>query len=145
MNLEIKLEDNLCLPTRAHPYDAGLDLKSTISYAIAPNEVKMIDTGVAVKIPQGYVGLVYARSSMGKLKVNLANSVGVIDESYRGNIKVMLHNFGAAYHEVKKYDRIAQLVIMPIEIPQLLVFDGIEEHWNDTERGEGGFGSTGKQ
>lgn len=145
MNLEIKLKDNLLLPVRVHPYDAGLDLKSEFSGFIAPNESRTVDTGVAVKIPKGYVGLVFSRSSMGKMRVTLANSVGVIDESYRGNIKVMLHNKGTTYYEIKKYDRIAQLVVVPIAIPQLLVFDGTEEAWNDTQRGEGGFGSTGKQ
>lgn len=145
MNLEIKLEDNLLLPIRAHPYDAGLDLKSSIAYSLAPNEMKMIDTGVAVKIPKGYVGLVYVRSSVGKAKVTLANAVGVIDESYRGNIKVMLFNHGNAYFDIKRYDRIAQLVITPILLTNVLVHDGTEEAWNDSERGEGGFGSTGKQ
>lgn len=145
MYLDIKLSDNLLLPTRAHPYDAGLDLRSTIDTYICTNGAELIDTGVAVRIPKGYVGLVFARSSMGKVKVTLANSVGVIDESYRGNIKVMVINHGANDFVIKKYDRIAQLVILPIEIPQLMVFDGREEDWDDTARGHGGFGSTGKQ
>lgn len=143
--LEIKLSDNLLLPTRAHQYDAGLDLKSTIDATIGPNECKLVDTGVAVKVPVGYVGLVFARSSMGKVRVTLGNSVGVIDESYRGNIKVLVHNHGGEYYVINKYDRIAQLVLVPIAIPQLMVYDGIEGEWIDSARGEGGFGSTGKQ
>jgi dUTP pyrophosphatase len=145
LSVDIKLEDNLLFPVRAHQFDAGLDLKSTVNTMIAPNECKMVDTGIAVKIPPGYVGLVFARSSMGKVRVTLGNSVGVIDESYRGNIKVLIHNHGAAYYEIKKYDRIAQLVIMPIALPQLLVYEGTDDGWNDTARGEGGFGSSGKQ
>jgi dUTP pyrophosphatase len=106
---------------------------------IEPQDQILIDTGVAVKIPEGYAGFVFNRSSQGKLGISIPHSVGVIDSDYRGNIKVVLRNNNTeeAFH-IEKYDRIAQLVIMPV-----LLVDFVDA-WNDTERGEGGFGSTGK-
>ena len=145
LGLQIKLSDPLALPKRAHPTDAGLDLKSMMWTDIFPGEMKLIDTGVAVKIPKGYVGLVFLRSSMGKVGYSLANAVGVIDSDYRGNIKVMLKNTGDEKLVIVKEDRIAQLVVMPIELPDLIEFEGTEDEWLDSERGSGGFGSTGKQ
>ena len=143
--LQIKLSEPAAKPVRAHPTDAGLDLKSMQWVDIFPNEMKMVDTGVAVKIPQGYVGLVFLRSSMGKHGFSLANAVGVIDSDYRGNIKVMLRNTKDEKLVISKEDRIAQLVVMPIELPDLVEFEGTDDEWNDSERGSGGFGSTGKQ
>lgn len=145
MKVEIKLDNEDCLPVRAHQWDAGMDLKATTSLSIPPGAMRVVDTGVSIKIPLGYVGLVFSRSSMGKVSVTLANSVGVIDESYRGNIKVMILNHSDLYYEIKKGDRISQLVITPVLIPDLLIRVGEVEGWNDTARGEGGFGSTGKQ
>ena len=143
--LDIKLSDNLCLPNRAHPTDAGLDLKSREDWIIYPGEMKVVKTGVSVKIPEYYVGLVFSRSGMGKVRVTLSNSVGVIDAHYRGEIMVMIENNGYDPFIIKKYDRIAQLVITPVITPQVVVYDGTEEDWNDTQRGSSGFGSTGKQ
>lgn len=145
MNMMFKLDTPECMPTRAHQWDAGADLRATTSCSIPPGAMRMVDTGVAVKIPVGYVGLVFSRSSMGKVSVTLANSVGVIDESYRGNIKVMIKNHSPdMYYEITAGDRICQLVIMPVEIPDILVYSGNAEDWNDTARGEQGFGSSGK-
>ena len=145
MKVEIKLDHESCMPTRAHQWDAGMDLRSMDNYSIAPGGMKTVDTGVSIKIPLGYVGLVFSRSSMGKHSVTLANAVGVIDESYRGNIKVMIKNHSTdTYFDIIKGDRIAQLVIVPIVIPDLLVFTGSDDLWNDTSRGNGGFGSTGR-
>lgn len=130
------------LPKRANPTDAGADLKAYLKDGvfidIYPGEQKMIDTGVAVKIPEGYVGFVLNRSSQGKLGITIPHSVGVIDSAYRGNIKVILKNLGEDPYKIEPGDRIAQLVITPI----LLV--DFEDIWQDTERGSGGFGSTGK-
>ena len=144
MQIPVKLEHPNLRPLRAHPTDAGADLFSTITLDIYPGEQKMVDTGVAVQIPVGFVGLVYNRSSQGKIGVQLANSVGVIDADYRGNIKVLLKNTGDEPYFIKQHDtRIAQLVISPVVLAEFGDFTGTEEQWNTTERGTGGFGSTG--
>jgi dUTP pyrophosphatase len=130
-------EDPQFLPQRANPTDAGADLMSTENCEIYPNEQKMIDTGVAVKIPEGYAGFVFNRSSQGKKGITIPHSVGVIDSDYRGNIKIILKNISEDRYEIKRGDRIAQLVIMPV-----LLVDFVDA-WNDTKRGTGGFGSTG--
>jgi dUTP pyrophosphatase len=142
--LQVKLTNPESMPIRAHPTDAGADLRATTSYSIYPNEQKTIGTGVAVKIPEGYVGLVFSRSSMGKVAVTLANSVGVIDADYRGEIKVMIKNYGEDIFRVEVGDRIAQLVICPIVTPEFVAFTGEDEAWSKTSRGLGGFGSSGK-
>ena len=130
MKTWFKLDSPECLPTRAHQWDAGADLKSTVDTSIPPGAMRVVDTGVSVKIPVGYVGLVFSRSSMGKAQVTLANSVGVIDESYRGNIKVMIQNNSPGFQSF---------------FPSLLLeYTGSLEYWNDTARGQNGFGSSGK-
>lgn len=145
MKIEIKLDNEDCMPTRAHQWDAGMDLRSTNNHNIPPGRMCLVDTGVSIKIPIGYVGLVFSRSSMGKSQVSLANAVGVIDESYRGNIKIMVQNNNPdSYYNITKSDRIAQLVIVPMVVPDLLVYSGSDDQWKDSTRGEGGFGSTGK-
>jgi len=130
--------DSRCLPQRAHATDAGADLRSCEDITIYPGETKMVDTGVAVKIPRNHAGLVYNRSSQGKLGIAIPHSVGVIDTDYRGNIKVLLRNDGNNPYIIKAFDtRIAQLVITPV------VICNFSDIWNDTQRGEGGYGSTG--
>lgn len=126
------------LPRRANPTDAGADLRSSEALEIYPGEQKLVDTGVAVKIPQGYAGFVFNRSSQGKNGITIPHSVGVIDSDYRGNIKVLLKNISEDPYQISIGDRVAQLVIVPI---LLCTF---AEAWNDTARGTGGFGSTGK-
>lgn len=144
MNVQINYIDERCVPRRAHPGDAGADLISTASLTLNPGESHLFDTGVSVAIPHGYVGLVFNRSSQGKIKVQLNNAVGVIDAAYRGNIKVLLTNNGTAPYEVKAFDtRIAQLVIMPVSLVAFGKFVGTQEEWINTSRGTGGFGSTG--
>jgi len=138
----MKLSPGAIAPERAHPSDAGADLRALEDYVIDPGFLKLIDTGVAVKIPVGCVGLVFPRSSMGKIRVTLANGTGVIDSDYRGNIKVMLVNEGNDPFVITKAEtKIAQLVIMPIILANFVPF---ENTWDDTVRGTGGFGSTGK-
>ena len=140
--MDIKLDDPRAMPLRAHPTDAGADLFIIFSKIVYPNDQHMFDTGVSVKIPPGYVGMVFNRSSQGKVRVQIANGTGIIDSDYRGNIKVILINNGHEPYEVHKFaTRIAQLVIVPILLPEVKVVD--EANWNDTERGLGGFGSTG--
>lgn len=130
------------LPQRSHSSDAGADLfawfeDSTQEIEIKPLEQKLVDTGIAVKIPQGYAGFVYNRSSQGKKGIQIPHSVGIIDSDYRGTIKVILKNLGSDLYKITRGDRIAQLVVQKIE---LVTFNDI---WNDTQRGTGGFGSTG--
>lgn len=142
-NLWIKLADPKAKPLRAHPTDAGMDLFSTERHIIYPNSMQMVDTGVAVQIPVNFVGLVFSRSGQGKLRISLANSVGVIDSDYRGNIKVMIVNEGDDPYEINPYStRVCQLVITPIWIPDLREYKGTDSNWNDTSRGTNGFGST---
>ena len=143
MELQTKVTDIACLPSRANPSDAGLDLRSTIHYNLVAGETKLFDTGVAFKIPEGFVGLVFARSGMGKHNVSPANCVGVIDSSYRGNIKINLCNYSKQEYIIERYDRIGQIVIMPIALPTLELVNMSDADWLDTDRGADGFGSTG--
>lgn len=135
-------EDKAFLPKRANPTDAGADLAAFLpegeTLDIYPGEQKLVDTGVAVKIPEGYAGFVFNRSSQGKKGITIPHSVGVIDSDYRGNIKVILKNISQDPYKIERGDRIAQLVIVPV------VLCDFEDIWNDTERGTNGFGSTGK-
>lgn len=139
--MQISIKDKLCMPERAYPTSAGLDLKAEQDHVLYPNESFTMGTGIHVAVPEGYVGLVFSRSGMGKIKVTLSNSVGVIDAEYRGPLKLMLINHGETPLHINKYDRIGQLVLVPIITPELEVVDTLD----DTERGHGGFGSTGKQ
>ena len=132
------VDDKQFLPKRANPTDAGADLMSTQDFEIYPGEQKLVGTGVATKIPEGYAGFVFNRSSQGKKGITIPHSVGVIDADYRGEIKVLLKNIGEDPYKIQRGDRIAQLVIMPVLLPEFT------DIWNDTERGTGGFGSTGK-
>jgi dUTP pyrophosphatase len=132
------VNDRKFLPKRQHPTDAGADLFSTITTSISPGEQALIDCGVAVKIPEGYAGFVFNRSSQGKLGITIPHSVGVIDSDYRGNIMVILKNIGAEPYRIEAgVTRVAQLVIMPVVLAEFV------DVWNDTQRGTGGFGSTG--
>ena len=130
-----KLNPNACIPTYGTEFSAGADLYSGMSEAVTvmPGTTEFIKTGIAMEIPTGLVGLIYARSGMAcKKGLAPANKVGVIDSDYRGEIIVALHN-----HSDK--DRIAQIVLAPYITAS---FNEVEE-LDDTERGEGGFGSTG--
>lgn len=136
--VECRVDNAAYLPKRANPTDAGADLRTTEAFEIYPGETKLVDTGVAVKIPEGFGGFVFNRSGQGKKGIIVLNGVGVIDSDYRGNIKVALKNISDDKHKIEAGDRIAQLVIMPI-----ILCDFVDS-WNDTERGTGGFGSTGQ-
>lgn len=135
--LECQLKPGAKLPERAHPTDAGADLFAYENLEIYPNEQKLVDTGIAIKIPQGYAGFVYNRSSQGKKGITIPHSVGVIDSGYRDTIKVLLKNIGDDPYKIAPGDRIAQLVIQKVELVQF------KDIWNDSTRGTGGFGSTG--
>jgi dUTP pyrophosphatase len=135
--IQCLISDPKLLPQRQHATDAGADLFASGDYEIYPGEQKMIDTGAAVKIPVGYVGYVFNRSSQGKIGITIPHSVGVVDSDYRGNIKVILKNNGEDPYKIERgVTRIAQLVISPVILAEFV------DVWNDTERGTGGFGST---
>ena len=143
MEIKIKkLKKDAVIPTKGSPFAAGSDLYSAENdLVIEAGKTAMIGTGLAMEIPEGYAGLVYARSGLAcKEGLAPANKVGVIDSDYRGEIKVALHNHSSERKTVKKGERIAQIVITPF-----LSADFYEaEQLNQTVRGEGGFGSTGK-
>lgn len=129
-----------CEPYRAHETDAGADLRAKERAYVHRGGVTMVRTGVAVSIPRGYVGLLFARSSMAKRGLMLANGVGVIDAGYHGEIMApftAVFDHGAS---IASGERVAQLVIVPCATPMFARVDGFAEL---TERGAGGFGSTG--
>lgn len=137
MKLKIVLDENAIMPSRAHGWDAGYDLFSREDATVWQNAGGKFDTGVHIEIPEGYVGFIKSKSGL-----NARNGIqaeGVIDAGYTGSINVLLRNHGPRAVEIKKGQKIAQLVILPIITPELEVVDRLEE----TERGEGGFGSTG--
>ncbi len=135
-----KLCPDAIIPTYGTEFSAGADLYSVTEVTIAPGETAFLGTGIATAIPEGLVGLVYARSGMAcKRNLAPANKVGVIDSDYRGEIKVALHNHGNVPQTVQKGERIAQLVIAPYLRAEYEEVDSLD----DTKRGQGGFGSTG--
>jgi dUTP pyrophosphatase len=136
--IDCQLQPGAKLPQRAHPSDAGADLFALEAYEIYPGEQKLVDTGVAVKIPRGFAGFIFNRSSQGKRGITIPHSVGVIDSDYRGNLKVLLKNISEDPYLVQPGDRVAQLVVQRVELPTF------RDAWNDTQRGTGGFGSTGQ-
>lgn len=152
--MKIMLDEGAIMPTRAHETDAGLDLYATRNFVVNKCETGNVaafgwgtsawvgcavhDTGVHVEIPKGYVGMIKSKSGL-NVKHGLT-AEGVIDCGYTGSIVVKLYNHSDSYYRFNKGDKIAQLVIMPIITPDLELVDSLEE----TERGDGGFGSTGK-
>ena len=137
LNIKIKrLTQSAKLPTKAHTTDAGYDLYATSCHY--DNGLITYGTGVAVEIPEGYVGLVFPRSSIANTHLTLSNSVGVIDSGYRGEIMAKFRKGGSNAYRVG--DRIAQLIIIPY--PEV-VFEEAEE-LSDSDRGTGGYGSSGK-
>lgn len=141
-----KTDENAKIPTYGSEFAAGADLYAVIHneenrVEILPGETAFIDTGIVMEIPNGYVGLVYARSGLScKQGLAPANKVGVIDSDYRGNIMVALYNQSNETRIVSEGDRIAQIVIQPVEQFGFKV----KENLSDTIRGNGGFGSSGK-
>lgn len=140
MNIK-KLNDKATVPTYGSAYAAGADLYSCEGdITIAPAETRLIHTGIAMEIPEGLVGLIYARSGLAsKRGLAPANKVGVIDSDYRGEIMVALHNHSDKEQVVAAGERIAQIVFAPYMAAQFTVVDEL----SDTVRGVGGFGSTG--
>ena len=142
MKLQIVCPDKYLLPTRAHEHDAGLDLRCAHKFGVIlqPGERMLVDTGVAVNIPAGYVGLVHPRSGHAhKYGITVNNAPGTIDAGYVGNIRVNLINHGSEPVELEYGERIAQLLVQRVELPELEIVDSLEA----TERGASGHGSTG--
>lgn len=138
-----KIDEYATLPTKGSPDSAGWDLYACIpegSITIWPGECRMIGTGVAIVPPAGYFGAIYARSGLATKKgLRPANCVGVADRDYRDEYKVALYNDSGRSYEVHHGDRIAQVVFHPYLLDELTEVDELDE----TERGMGGFGSTG--
>ena len=138
-----KLNPNAIIPTRGSEYAAGYDLYacSEIAIDIAPHSTVKVGTGLAIEIPHGYFGAIFARSGLAtKRGLRPANCVGVCDEDYRGEYIVALHNDTDEFMSIEPHERIAQLIVMPYLSVE---FNEVSELSN-TERGSGGFGSTGK-
>lgn len=139
----IKLSEKAIVPTYGSQSAAGADLYALPTGAgvsIAPNETVLIHTGIAMEIPEGYAGMIFARSGIAtKRGLAPANKVGVIDSDYRGEIMVALHNHSDSVQEISSGERIAQLVIMPYLRAEFVESDAL----GDTQRASGGFGSTG--
>ena len=137
-----KLEERAVLPTYGSEYSAGADLYALTEEELVfpPGETKLVRTGLAMEIPEGYAGLIYARSGLAsKRGLAPANKVGVVDADYRGEIMVALHNHSNTEQKIAPQERIAQLVITPF----LKAEFEERESLSDTVRGSGGFGSTG--
>ena len=139
-----KLRENAVVPTYGSEFAAGADLYAAVeeSVTIAPSETKLIPTGIAMEIPVGYAGFIYARSGLASKKgLAPANKVGVVDADYRGEVMVALHNHGKTEQIIEAGERIAQMVIAPFITANFIE----SETLYDTVRGAGGFGSTGSK
>jgi dUTP pyrophosphatase len=124
-------------PTRSHQSDAGLDIYAAEAGEIAPQHSKLVGTGIAVAIPDGFFGMIADRSSMAKKGFKTAG--GIIDAQYRGEVKIMLWNISNAPLKFERGDRIAQMILLPCALPRVDVVETLSE----TTRGIGGFGSSG--
>lgn len=137
-----KLSENAVIPTYGSEFSAGADLHACLEEAVSiePGNTYLVKTGLAMEIPEGYAGLIYARSGLASKKgLAPANKVGVVDADYRGEIMVALHNHSKVAAAVEPGERIAQMVIAPFLKAEYTV----TEELSDTVRGAGGFGSTG--
>ncbi len=138
-----KLDPRAILPSRGSPFSAGADLHACMDapLTVAPGETVIIHTGLTAEIPEGYAGFVFARSGLAsKSGLAPANKVGVVDSDYRGEYMVALYNHSQKPVTVSPGDRVAQLVVMPVASTEFVEAEELSE----TERGTGGFGSTGR-
>lgn len=136
--VKIKLDEGAFMPERAHETDAGLDIKSPVAVYLKPYDSVVIDTGVHVELPHGTAGLLVSKSGL-NVKHGIL-STGLIDEGYTGAIRIKLYNHSAEHFMVERGSKISQLVIMPVLYCEPEQVDHLEE----TERGDSGFGSTGR-
>ena len=141
LNILVKqLDAELPLPSHAQPGDAGVDLYARSSGEVVAGERSLVPTGVAVAIPEGYVGLVVPRSGLAiRHGISLVNSPGILDSGYRGELQVVMVNHGQEAFRYERGERIAQLVVVPAMTQSWEVVANLPE----SDRGEGGFGSTG--
>jgi dUTP pyrophosphatase len=142
----VRLDRELPMPNRAHPGDAGVDLFSAEDIDLAPGHRALVPTGVAVAVPMGMVGLVHPRSGLAaRVGLSIVNSPGTIDAGYRGEVKISLINLDPVEPIViRRGDRIAQLVLQRVELPELVEVSSFDEAGlGDTTRGAGGHGSSG--
>jgi len=136
----LRLDPELPIPGSAHDDDAGIDLHSRSDVKLAAGEWAMIPTGIAVAIPEGHAGMVAPRSGLAaRHGISVVNGPGVIDPGYRGEINVILINHGTAPLTLQRGDRVAQLLVVPVVVPELVEVDELP----DSVRGTGGFGSSG--
>lgn len=135
--IEVAIDDGAFVPTRAHAEDAGLDLYAMDTQIVPAKEGAIFDTGVHVKIPKGRCGLLVSKSGL-NTKHGIT-STGLIDAGYTGSIVVKLYNHSGYDYKVERGNKISQLVILPVETPDVLLVDSVE----GGERGDSGFGSTG--
>lgn len=136
-----QLDPELPVPSYAHPGDAGLDLYSAVDYTLEPGQRQLIPTGVALALPPGYVAFVHPRSGLAhKHGIGMVNAPGVIDAGYRGEIKVNLinHDRGSSF-EIRRGERVAQLIVQLVSQVEFVAVSSLP----GSDRGEGGFGSTG--
>jgi dUTP pyrophosphatase len=137
----VRLDTGLPLPSYAHPGDAGADLHTAVDAVLAPGERRLVPTGVALALPEGYVGLVHPRSGLAaRHGLSIVNAPGTIDAGYRGEVRICLVNLDRAETIVlQRGDRIAQLVVQRVEQARFVEVDALPE----SARGAGGYGSTG--
>ncbi|MGB8404102.1 MAG: dUTP diphosphatase [Mycobacterium sp.] len=142
----VRLDPDLPMPARAHDGDAGVDLFSAVDVVLAPGARELVPTGIAVAIPHGMVGLVHPRSGLAiRVGLSIVNAPGTVDAGYRGEIKVALINLDQSEPiVVKRGDRIAQLLVQRVELPELVEVTSFDEAGlAETTRGAGGHGSSG--
>lgn len=138
--------DNDLRPVKAHRTDAAFDLRASYSKTIMPGETQKVGTGVMLALPSGFAGLILSRSGHAAAGLVVANSPGLVDSGYRGEVKVLLHNQGEELASVRKGDRIAQLLVVSLPLVQLTnVTDVAFAAMSDTDRGDTGFGASGLQ
>ncbi|TCJ30858.1 dUTP diphosphatase [Nocardioides jejuensis] len=137
----VRLDPDVPLPAYAHPGDAGADLVTTVDVTLAPGERQLVPTGIALALPDGFVGLVHPRSGLAwKSGLSIVNAPGTVDAGYRGEIQVCLVNLDPSTPiELRRGDRIAQLVVQRVERARFIEVESLDE----TSRGAGGHGSTG--
>jgi dUTP pyrophosphatase len=141
MNIDLVKESSAVVPQIATPGSAGADLCSSVDVRLYPGETKLIPTGIKISIPLGYAGFVCSRSGLAlKKNVFVLNAPGIVDSDYTGDVGVILHNAGQDIFNIKAGDRVAQLLIVKCEY---FDFNEVTE-LTKTERGDGGFGSTGQ-